>query len=286
MIQALRKNRVHRFAMVTLSCIAALLFTFFPILRVDAQRNEATVGGNWTFDDGSAKDSSHKKLNGTFVGNPESVNGIVGKALEFDGEGDAVNIPDSPDINSGGPYANRTVAAFFKCSNATKNQKQVIYQEGGGTRGLCIYVHSGKVYVGGWNRAEYNWDGAWPSAKIRSNQWHHVALVIRDASEKVENEKFEMWLDGKLIEKENGGRLHPHANDISIGYVTQKTIYHDGLQDGTNTDWFSGSIDEVIVYNSAFNSVDFGRIARSLSVEPGGKFTTTWGYLKSKANKN
>ena len=286
MIQALNKIRIHRFGIIVLSGFTSLLFTFLPIMRVDAQRNEATVAGNWTFNDGSAKDSSNKRLHGVFVGDPKSVNGIVGKALQFNGKSDAVNIPDSVNINTGGPYTNRTVAAFFKCADISKNQKQVIYQEGGGTRGLAIYVHSGKVYVGGWNQAEYNWDGAWPSAKIRANRWHHIALVIRDASGRVENDKFEMWLDGQLIDKEKGGQLHMHGNNISIGHVTQKTVYHDGLQDGTNVDWFGGVIDEVIVYNSAFAMADFAKIAHPLSIEPKGKFTTTWGYLKSKRTEN
>ncbi len=286
MFQTLTTDRIHRFSIVLLFCLVSLLFTFLPIMLVEAQRNEATVAGNWTFDDGSAKDSSRKGLNGQFVGDPKSVNGIVGKALQFNGKNDAVNIPDSVDINSGGPYTNRTVAAFFKCADISKNQKQVIYQEGGGTRGLAMYVHKGKVYVGGWNQAEYNWDGAWPSAKIRANRWHHVALVIRDASGKVENEKFEMWLDGKLIAKEKGGQLHMHGNNISIGHVTQKTVYHDGIQEGNNVDWFAGVIDEVIVYNSAFDDADFRKIAHPLSIEPKGKSTTTWGYLKSKRTEN
>ena len=29
----------------------------------------------------------------------------------------------------------------------------MIYEEGGQTRGLAIYVFEGKVYIGGWNRA-------------------------------------------------------------------------------------------------------------------------------------
>ena len=91
-----------------------------------------------------------------------------------------------------------------------------------------------------------------------------------------------MWLDGKLVANEEGGQLHAHANDISIGYVTQKTIYHDGLADGTNIDWFAGVIDEVLVYNSAFTNADFVKIAHPLSVESEGKSTTTWGYLKSR----
>lgn len=285
MIQLLTSNKKNLLPIMYIFYLTMLICMFVPMIHVNAQRNEARVAGNWTFDDGSAKDSSNKGLNGTFLDEPASVKGIVGKALEFDGENDAVNIPDSVDINSGGPYQNRTIAAFFKCSDTNKNGKQMIYQEGGGTRGLCMYVYRGRVYVGGWNQAEYNWEGSWPSEKIKSNRWYHVGLVIRDGNSKVENGKFEMWLDGKLTAKEEGGQLHSHANNISIGYVTQKTVYHDGLADGTNIDWYEGLIDEVIVYNSAFTSGDFTKIARPLSIEVQDKYTITWGYLKSEQTK-
>ena len=143
-----------------------------------------------------------------------------------------------------------------------KNSKQVIFEEGGRTRGLVLYVHDGKVYVGGWNRAD------------------HIGLVIRDATGKVEKDKFEMWLDGKLHDKADGGQLHPHGDDNGIGFVNQNTVYHDDAGGGTNIDWFDGSIDEVIVYGSAFNNNDFANLAGALSVEPENKFTTMWSRIK------
>ena len=251
-------------------------------MSVDAQRDEATVAATWTFNDGTAKDSSKKGLNGNIVGDPEAVDGIAGKALQFNGEDDGIKIPDSLDINTGGPYTNRTVAALFYCDDVgIKDRKQVIFEEGGATRGLVIYVFDGKVYGGGWNRAEYNWNGEWPSADIKSKRWYHVGIVIRDASGKVESKKFEMWLDGKRIAQEKGGQLHAHGDDTGIGHLNQNTVYHAGGGGGTNLDWFVGLIDEVIVYGSAFDEGDFAKLAQPLSVEPQGKFTTTWAHLKA-----
>ena len=262
--------------------IVLLLCALLPIISTDAQRDEATVAANWTFNDGTAKDTSKKKLNGNLVGGPKAVDGIAGKALKFDGEDDGIKIPDSVDINTGGPYTNRTVAALFYCDDVKINdRKQVIYEEGGATRGLVIYVHDGKIYGGGWNRAQYNWNGAWPSADVKSKRWYHVGIVIRDAAGKVESKKFEMWLDGKRIAREKGGQLHKHGSDIGIGHLNQSTAYHDGGGGGTNIDWFAGLIDEVIVYGSAFDGNDFTKLAQPLSVEPQGKFTTTWAYLKA-----
>ena len=262
--------------------IVLLLCILLPIMPADAQRDEATVAGNWTFDDGTAKDSSNKRLNGNLTGDPDSVNGIVGKALKFNGEDDGIKIPDSADINTAGPYTDRTIAAFFNCDNVgIDDRKQVIFEEGGRTRGLVIYVFDGSVYVGGWNRAEYNWNGEWISAKVNSKRWYHVGLVIRNASGKVEKDKFEMWLDGKLVGKEDGGQLHAHGDDIGIGFTNQNAVYHDEGGSGTNIDWFAGLIDEVVVYGSAFDEGDFADASQGLSVEPQGKFTTTWAELKA-----
>lgn len=255
---------------------------FFVLLipQVDAQRDEETVAIVITFEDGLGTDSSGNNINGTIVGNPENVDGIVGKAMEFDGEGDGIKFPDNELINTGGPYTDRTVAAYFNCFDATKTEKQLIFQEGGLNKGLTVYVQSGKVYIGGWNRTNYNWDGGWISANIKSNRWHHVALVLRNTTDKVEDDKLELWLDGNLADTESGGQLYSHTNDTSIGYVLQKTIYHDGENEGTNIDWFTGIIDEVIVYNSAFEDSDFAEITQPLSIEPNEKYTTTWGNLK------
>ena len=266
---------------ISIFCIVLFLGVLLPITPTDAQRDEATVAANWTFNDGSAKDASKKGLNGNFTGKPQVVDGISGKALKFNGKSDGIKFPDSVDINTGGPYTNRTVAALFNCDDVgIKDRKQVIYEEGGATRGLVIYVHDDKVYVGGWNRAEYNWNGAWPSADVKSKRWYHVGLVIRDAKDKVESKKFEMWLDGKRLAQEKGGQLHAHGDDLGVGHLNQNTVYHDGGGGGSDLDWFGGMIDEVLVYGSAFDEGDFADLASPLSVEPQGKFTTTWANLK------
>lgn len=272
---------------VLIGCVALLLCVLFPITPVSAQRDEGTVAAIWDFNSGDAKDASKKGVNGNFVGKPKVVDGIAGKALQFNGKDDGIKFPDSADINTGGPYTDRTVAALFNCDDVGIDaRKQVIYEEGGATRGLVIYVHDGILYGAGWNRAEYNWNGAWPAAEVKSKRWYHVGIVIRDAAAKVENDKFEMWLDGKLIAQEKGGQLHAHSDDLGIGHLNQNTVYHDGGGGGTNLDWFGGIIDEVLIYGSAFDEADFAELASPLSVEAQGKFTTTWGHLKAQRTEN
>ncbi len=279
MFQKLTKDRILK----TFCIFALLQFVFIIASPSEAQRDENTVAGIWTFDDGTVNDTSNQKLNGVIVGAPDFVNSIAGKALKFNGESDGIKIPDSNRINTGGPFPNKTIAALFNCDDVNKGQKQVIFDEGGRTRGLVVYVFDGKIYIGAWNRAEViNWQGAWLSADINSKTWYHVALIIRNGANAVEKDKLEFWLDGKLVETADGGQLFAHADDNGIGFVNQNAVYHDNGGAGSNIDYFGGLIDEVLVYSSAFNRSDIAELAQPLSVEPQGKFTTTWANLKTK----
>ena len=102
---------------VSIGCIALLFSLLLPIAQVDAQRDEGTVAAIWDFNSGNAKDASKKGVNGNLVGKPKVVDGIAGKALQFNGKDDGIKLPDSADINTGGPYTNRTVAALFNCDD-------------------------------------------------------------------------------------------------------------------------------------------------------------------------
>jgi hypothetical protein len=223
-------------------------------------------------------DDSANDNTATIVGDPQVVDGLSGKALQFDGVDDGVHIPDSEFINvTNGPWPNRTVITVFKCADVTK-EKQTVFEEGGRTRGLTIYVHDGEVYVGGWNRAEYNWDGAWLSAPINSNEWHAVALVIRDGDEAVEDNKFEMWMDGNLIGRDSAGQIYNHSNDNAIGYTKENNVFHD--DDGSGDGWFfEGVVDELWILNDALTTTEMG--AMLVSVEPADKLATSWGVIKT-----
>jgi hypothetical protein len=219
-------------------------------------------------------DDSANTNDGTIVGDPQLVDALKGKGLQFDGVDDQVTIPDSGNINTGGPFPNRTVIAMFKCDDVDKEGKQTIFEEGGRTRGAVIYVFEGQVYVGAWNRAEYNWNGEWISAPIGSDEWHAVSFVIRDASGAVEDDKFEMWMDGQLIESRSGGQLHGHGDDTGIGATNQNVVFHDDDGSGSGRDFFGGVIDEVWILNDALTPEELAgfvgrKVPTAVSPDPG-----------------
>jgi len=238
---------------------------------------DVTSGHVWLFDGGESTDSTANNLTGNITGNPNTVAGINGDALEFDGVADIIKLPDSAMMNSGGPWPNRTVMAVFNCADVDITDKQTIFEEGGRTRGIVLYVFAGDLYVAAWNRAEYNWNGEWILTPIESGRWYSVAAVIRDAAEAVEDDKFEMWLDGQLIEKRSGGQIHAHSDDCAIGGTTANTVFHD--ESGSGEGWyFGGMIDEVWVVNEALTEPDLVLI--QLSVKPTGKLASAWGAIK------
>jgi Concanavalin A-like lectin/glucanases superfamily len=246
-----------------------------------------TTGHVYLFDNVTGTqlpDDSANNNAGTIVGNPQVVAGLGSKALHFDGAHDGVQIPDSAHINTGGPWPNRTVVAVFNCDNVNKPGKQTIWDEGGRTRGMVIYVFAGQVYVGAWNRAEYNWNGAWLSAPISSNTWYAVAFVLRGGTEAVEDNKFEMWLDGELVGEAPGGQMHGHGDNNGIGFTNQNTRFHDDDGSGSNRDFFGGSIDEVWILNDALTGAELGAwqssktwpYANGPTPSDGAKYEDTW----------
>ncbi len=201
-------------------------------------------------------DDSANSNTANLVGDPQVVDGINGKALKFDGIDDGVHIPDAATVNLS-THQNHTVVAIFNCADVTKSAKQVVYDEGGTTRGINIYVHEGLVYVGGWDTSDYTpeWTGTYISAPIGSNEWHAVALVLRDAGAGLEDDKFEMWMDGELIGKGPGAELRSRSNDGGIAHHISQTNFHDENLTATGS-YFEGMVDEVWIINEALPESD------------------------------
>lgn len=126
-----------------------------------------------------AADTSTNGMNnvGRLYGKVASTNSKAGKAVSFQGDS-VIQLENSKDINLG-THSERTISLWFQVNDAAADRKQVIYEEGGGARGLNIYVEDDLLYFGGWNSAESKWQGSWITTdKVTSGGWHHAALVL------------------------------------------------------------------------------------------------------------
>ena len=185
--------------------------------------------------------------------------GVSGTGVILDGANDQVNLVDSDDINTAA-HGLRTVAMWFKADDPTSAAKQVLYQEGGGTRGLAIYLESGLLYVGGWNNGDNGWGSTFLSTELDDTGWHHVALVLdADGATTLQSGAFAGYLDGLEFARGDAAQLNSHTGDIGLGVMRGGGEFHDGDQTGTGLR-FDGVLDEFHLWNRALNLGEVGQL--------------------------
>jgi len=209
----------------------------------------------WRFDDVGvttvADDSGSVSTHAGALNGAASVSALGfcgGSGLFAGGE---MNVANHSDINLG-TNTQRTIALWFQADDVAGAGRQLLYEEGGGTRGLNIYIEDGRLVVGGWNRSESGWLGTWVSTgAVESGRWHHVALTL-DGGPTTQPDALHGYLDGVRFGSGEGSQLWSHSGDVTIGGVGD-TRYPDG---GGGSTAFLGRIDDMRIYNRALSSYD------------------------------
>ncbi len=147
------------------------------------------------------------------------------EGMYFDGIDDFFDVPGTSNINST-TTNNRTYETYFKVTNTAP--RQVIMEEGGGTRAVIFYVENGYLVVGAYNRADYDprWQGTFYRKPISANTWYHFALVFDNAQPAnattnpmttTANNALKWYLDGVLQDQISGYQFGPH-NSTVLGF--------------------------------------------------------------------
>ncbi|NJM96063.1 MAG: hypothetical protein HC800_01575 [Phormidesmis sp. RL_2_1] len=229
---------------------------------------EEGLVAHWAFDEtagivaGDATTVHNATVTNSLAGNNLWRQGKLGGAINLDGVNDYVAVADSNAINVG-THAQRTVSLWFKADDtSTAERKQVLYEEGGNTRGLNIYLHGGHLYVGGWNRdsTQSNWRGTYlQTDAVESGKWHHVALVL-NGNEQVRAGAFTAYLDGVQFASGEGSQLWSRTADVGFGAVNGDTRFHDGTGGSTGSNAFAGSLDDARIYNRALENAEIASL--------------------------
>ncbi len=243
-------------------CINLIVITLILAPQNDAEIDPESIAGVWLFDEGSgdtAGDSSGKGNDGKFVNDPKWVAGKFGDALEFDGKDDSVEVPDSDTLD----VTAVTLVAWVKAeANELLDGNVIVYKNPSYIHQYWASTMNPGVFVG----AKWCGSGWLPGAVIWDDDWHHVALTYDGAVQK-------FYADGVLA-----GENAECEGDIDIS--------DSSLIIGTgNTGFYTGSIDEVAVFNVALDEDDLEIIVAEglrflAAVLPTGKLTTTWGNIK------
>jgi hypothetical protein len=196
--------------------------------------------GWWNFDEVSGKtaaDSSGEGHNGTLKGSlsfdGNSVTGHVGKALQFSGGDNYVEIVGYKGIV--GTQA-RTVAAWIKTKRDNGQILSWGLDEGGG-----MFIFG---YVQGRRRIGVTPQGGYlyMNAKTHDDAWHHVAAVVEEAELPNLHDHVKIYKDGEVAEIHDIGILDLWPID---------TISDLDVRIGKG---FEGVIDDVRIYDRALSA--------------------------------
>ena len=188
--------------------------------------------GIWGFED-NVQDSSGMGNDGTIHGNPQYVNGMVGKALEFDGN-DWVDCGNGNFFSSVFNNSNDfTLSAWVNPSSMPSNGT-IIGQRYGDS---MVFGHrnSGKLFL---NMDDTRGSSPESSSSIKTNKWQYVAVSYTNS-----NHNARFYIDSELTGSGTAydGNGIDVQNCLFIGYDSRYNYY------------FRGTIDEVRIYNEAIS---------------------------------
>jgi hypothetical protein len=227
----------------------------------------------WSFDEGTGnnvKDITGNGHDGAISG-AKWVDGKFGKALEFNGDGDQVLVPNHEALNIKGEL---TVEAcvFPKGWNPDLNAIAQKWEDASNRRQyqITIYQQRNWLYV---SDAGSTWPRAEGKIDIKPNEWVHLAGTY-------DGKKLRSYTNGKFdVELDQANGIFSSDIPAAIGGYGPKTPKCTYAQNRH----FMGIIDEVRFWNKALSEAEInaGMNKAITAVQPSGKTSITWGRIKN-----
>ncbi len=246
-------------------------------LRADAGVTTATEGANVTL----WADQTPTGNNGTNLTSPvyRATTNLINDnpTIDFSTGSTGLALPTITGLNDGQSLSKKFTIAF-KTGDITPATNQVIYEQGGATRGLNVYIESSTLHISGWNQASDGVGAPWNTAagvttvnttSIASNTSY--VLTFDYAGNDAITGTITGYLNGQSFGTplSNVGRLYPHTDAIGLGDENSASRYDDATTSGALS--FDGFISEISYYNepSSYTSTDRNRIETSMAIKYG-----------------
>ena len=179
------------------------------------------------------------------------------KTLRFDGSNDHYTIENSGLINLAPSVSKKAYFMTIRTGGNVTNW-QTIYKQGGGSRGIAIYIRNGSMYFHAWNNPNDGPESPWGAGSgptryarfdgIQANTNYVVSCMFdKDATQKLR-----IYVNGQLgqrTETNSCGLLYTHSGAVSLGGNDGSSLYHDGSS--SNGRYFNGFIAEVLHFTDA-----------------------------------
>jgi hypothetical protein len=172
--------------------------------------------------------------------------GISGKAsIDFDGANDALDVANSGEIN-GSNYNAKSIGVVFETS-ADVTSRQVIYEQGGNSKGLAIYIDNGTLYFNVWGSDNGMFN---INTTVSANTVYRLLVSFDGVAQEMN-----MTLNDVDMTMVPGvGPLGKHTSASAMGDVSGKVRFHDNATNGPAP--FSGKIADMIHYNSVLTTLE------------------------------
>ncbi|MGB2865534.1 MAG: LamG domain-containing protein [Sedimentisphaerales bacterium] len=208
--------------------------------------------GWWKLDEGSGgtvADSSGNNLHGTIAGNPAWIDGATGKALQFDGDGDYVDLGNDSSLNL---TAQITVAAWIKVNTFDCEWQAIITKGDGswrlqrnGTQGSIEFACTGAFVPGALVGSLFG------TVSVNDGQWHHITGTY-------DGSMICLYVDGEHdIASDAAGSIEVNDSNLFIGANAEKPNRN-----------FNGSIDDVRIYSYALSAEEVQAISADRNPGP------------------
>lgn len=258
-----------RITTIGLIVLIGLLCSTTPTSMADVLEDALIAA--WLFDENggdTAEDASGNGHDGKIIG-AKWVPGKTGRALDFDGNGNIVEIRHDEVFN----LTEYTISAWIK-TNPNGKWQTVLGKEpiAGRPRNYGVFIAGDTKLLGVNYTTGANWKTAFSTTVAADGKWHHVAATYN-------GKVLRAYMDGEM-EGETATDIPPDHNTEPIRI---------GRWGAVRGDFMAGIIDDVAIFSQALTADEVRDITMklrdALSIEASGKLAVTWGALKRSMNK-
>jgi hypothetical protein len=205
------------------------LYRSAPPIPVSSDPGTANLVAYYAMNN-NVQDGSGNNLNGTIVGTPTYVAGVLGMALSLDGVDDYVDCGTAANFDI---TEQITLAAWVNTDDAGNGQHNPYITKGDQTYGLKHASNNSMeffIYEGGWHTLQSSVDDSF------NGVWHHVAGTF-------DGTQLKLFIDGGLAGTlDYTGSIATGTYPVNLGRNSQNT---DRL--------YEGVLDEARIYNRALS---------------------------------
>ena len=180
-----------------------------------------------------------------------------GEVFAFDGSLPST-VADAPEINLESA-TEKTIALAFE-TGADVTSRQVLFEQGGGLRGISIFIENGELHHAAWNyRAGTEWGYKLQTVgSISSNTDYTTTLVFDAASDS--SGTLTSYLDGASTGTLSGlGTLYADAGDVGIGQMVDQSRFAEGnVRYGDYA--FTGTLKSISYYNRVLDAGEIDQL--------------------------